>query len=112
MTSGCGGRAPGTGDFRSPDVSYRPSSVNCSTLVALATITPTGDGYYLLTDRLSGLSLNVDSGSTADGTAVNQWTYTAIPSSSGRSSPPDSGSNRRAPGAHRRRMHVLLGRPL
>jgi alpha-L-fucosidase len=47
-------------------------------LVAPATITPTGDGYYLLTNRLSGLSLNVDGGST-DGTAVNQWTYTAIP---------------------------------
>ncbi|WP_307783084.1 RICIN domain-containing protein [Streptomyces sp. MBT53] len=37
-------------------------------------VTPTGDGYYYLTNRLSGLVLNVDGGSTADGANISQWT--------------------------------------
>jgi alpha-L-fucosidase len=42
-------------------------------------ITPTGDCYFCLTNRLSGLSLNVDGGSTADGANINQSTYRRAP---------------------------------
>ncbi|MGC9541180.1 RICIN domain-containing protein [Streptomyces sp. UG1] len=42
-------------------------------------LTPTGDGYYYLTNRFSGLSLNVDAGSTADGANINQFTYDRAP---------------------------------
>jgi alpha-L-fucosidase len=38
-------------------------------------VTPTGDGYYHLTNRLSGLSLNVDGASTANGAGIEQETY-------------------------------------
>ncbi|WP_317619742.1 RICIN domain-containing protein [Streptomyces akebiae] len=33
-------------------------------------ITPTGDGYYFLNNRYSGLCLAVDEGSTADGATI------------------------------------------
>ncbi|WP_374199207.1 RICIN domain-containing protein [Streptomyces sp. ISL-44] len=42
-------------------------------------MTPTGDGYFYLTNRLSGLSLNVDGGSTVDGANINQSTYNRAP---------------------------------
>lgn len=42
-------------------------------------VAPTGDGYFHLTNRLSGLSLHVAGGSTADGANIDQFTYNQAP---------------------------------
>ncbi|MFI8835117.1 RICIN domain-containing protein [Streptomyces afghaniensis] len=41
-------------------------------------LTPTGDGYYFLINRYSGLCLAVDEGSTADGATIEQQPYPSL----------------------------------
>jgi len=41
-------------------------------------VTPTGDGYFFLINRYSGLCLAVDEGSTADGANIEQQPYASL----------------------------------
>ena len=40
-------------------------------------ITPNGDGYYVITSKQSGKNLDVEGASTADGAAIHQYQPTA-----------------------------------
>ncbi|WP_408995807.1 RICIN domain-containing protein [Streptomyces europaeiscabiei] len=73
-------------------------------------VTPTGDGYHHLTNRLGGLSLTVDGGSTADGADIEQETYRQTHRQQCRSSPCGRSVRTRRSAGHRlpAASHVLI----